>query len=67
MLPLIKHKHPKMLLFGGMHSKNFQALLSRQTERQQGEQEQQQQLARISEGCHRHREREREKEKEFQT
>jgi hypothetical protein len=61
MLPLIKHKHPKMLLFGGMHSKNFQALLSRQTERQQGEQEQQQ-LARISEGCHRHREREREKE-----
>jgi hypothetical protein len=38
MLPLIKHKHPKMLLFGGMHSKNFQALLSRQTERQQREQ-----------------------------
>jgi len=60
MLPLIEHKHPKMLLFGGMHSKNFQALLSRQTERQQGEQEQQQ-LARISEGCHRHRERERER------
>jgi len=58
MLPLIEHKHPKMLLFGGMHSKNFQALLSRQTERQQGEQEQQQ-LARISEGCHRQRERER--------
>jgi hypothetical protein len=59
MLPLIKHKHPKMLLFGGMHSKNFQALLSRQTERQQAEQEQQ--LARISEGCHRQRGKERER------